>query len=142
MIAPSLTLLVATACGRQAAPRGPEPADPTSAVTQFLAAVKAHDLSAMGMLWGTAKGPAARSMPRDDLEKRLTVIQSYLVHESYAVEPGAGPGEEGNERVVRVQLTRKGCTPVVPFTVVRWGSGWLVKAIDLEAAGNPARPCS
>ena len=45
------------------------------------------------------------------------------------------------QRIVRVRLTRKGCQPVVPFTTVQWKKGWLVKNIDLSAAGNPARAC-
>jgi len=51
--------------------------------------------------------------------------------------------ESGNsaQRIVKVRLTRKGCQPVVPFTLVRWKNGWLVKNIDLPSAGNPARSC-
>ena len=119
----------------------PAPADPTIAVEHFLAAVKANDLERLGHLWGTSKGPAAGRMPRDRLEKSLTVIRIYLQHESYAMEPGSSPADSPNERVVRVRITRNGCTPTVPFTVVRWRSGWLVRAIDLEAAGNPALRC-
>jgi hypothetical protein len=133
--------LLAASCGHPsggAAPQG----DPGAVVEQFLAASKANDLQRMGRLWGTDRGPAAGRMRREELQKRLSVIHTYLEHESYVLEPGSSPADTDNERVVRVRITRKGCTPVVPFTVVRWKDGWLVKAIDLEAAGNPALPCS
>ncbi len=106
-----------------------------------MAAVKANDLSTLGNLWGTSKGPASQRMARDELHKRLVIIQSYLAHESYTIVPGTQAAPTG-EQQVQVQLTRRGCTPVVPFTLVRYKGGWLVSSIDLSAAGNPAIPCS
>jgi hypothetical protein len=141
IVAAGALVLLGVGCG-QGSVGVPPPADPGAAVAQFLAASKANDLQQMGRLWGTSKGPAAGRMPRDRLEKSLTIIHIYLEHESYVIEPGSSPADSPDERVVRVRITRKGCTPVVPFTVVRWKSGWLVKAIDLEAAGNPAIPCT
>ena len=140
MIVTTAVALLGAGCSRRPAATGPIPQDPTVVVEQFLAAVKANNLSTMGTLWGTEKGPASRTMARSDLEKRLTVIQSYLVHERYAIER-TDPGVTSDERVVRVRLTRLGCTPVVPFTVARYRTGWLVSGIDLEAAGNPRRSC-
>jgi len=49
-------------------------------LTQFMAAVKANDLTRMGELWGTEHGPAAGSMDSDVLRRRITVIQKYLEH--------------------------------------------------------------
>jgi hypothetical protein len=143
MLAPSLvaTVLLGTGCGHRPATVGTTPTDPATVVERFMAAVKANDLPTMGRLWGTAKGPAAQSMPRDQLDKRLTVIQSYLLHDSLTILPGTEPESASNERVVRVQLMRLGCAPVVPFTLVRYRDGWLIREIDLEAAGNPKRPC-
>lgn len=136
-----LTALLASACGGRSG-QAPAPDDPASAVTAFLAAVQANDLAAMGRLFGTAdRGPAPGWMERDELNKRLTVIRSVLQHESYALEPGNDPGAGAPRQVIRVRLTRKGCQPVVPFTLARHADGWLVAAVDLEAAGNPARTC-
>ncbi len=96
----------------------------------------------MGELWGSARGPASGFIEAGELEQRLTIIRVYLEHERFEILP---PAQEallgGGERVLRVRLTRKGCTPVVPFTLVRWRDGWLVSDIDLGAAGNPALPC-
>jgi hypothetical protein len=141
MIVTTAVALLGAGCSRGPAGSGPIPQDPALVVDQFLAAVKANDIATMGTLWGTKRGPASRTMARDDREKRLTVIQSYLAHESYAI-VRTDPGAASDERVVRVQLTRLGCTPVVPFTVVRYRAGWLVSDIDLGAAGNPRRSCS
>lgn len=122
----------------------PVPAAPEAAVRGFLDAVAANSLVALGELWGTSDGPAASYMDRDELEKRLTVIRAYLVHEEYEILPpgdailDAPPGE----RIVQVRLSRHGCTPVIPFTLVQYRSGWLVKDVALEAAGNPMRRCN
>jgi hypothetical protein len=80
-------------------------------------------------------------MKNDELQKRLTVMRSVLVHDSFAIEPGTRPGSDSDERVIRVRLTRGNCTPVVPFTARQYRGRWIVSAIDLEAAGNPARSC-
>jgi hypothetical protein len=143
LLAPSLvaTALLGAGCGRPESTIAPTPQDPAVLIEQFMAAVKANDLSTLGNLWGTAKGPASRTMTRDDLHKRLVIIQSYLVYESYRIVPGT-PATPSGEPVVQVQLRRRGCTPVVPFTLVRYREGWLVSSIDLAAAGNPAIPCS
>ena len=76
------------------------------------------------------------------MERRLTVMRIYLENEEYEIlAPGAQMGLDEKQRVVRVQLTRRGCRPVVPFTLTRFGNGWLVSNVDLAAAGNPARAC-
>jgi hypothetical protein len=136
-------MLACAACGGKQVATGSLPSDPTAAVEQFLAGVDANDVRAMSRVWGSSKGPAANWMDADEMQKRLSVVRSYLVHESYVIEPGEPVrGIKSGERTIRVQLTRLGCRPVVPFTVLRVGDGWLVSAIDLEAAGNPARQCS
>lgn len=119
------------------------PASPEAAVRGFLAAVQANNLGAMSDLWGAKRGPARSYMDATELEQRLTVIRSFLQHEqAELVESQAGVlPSDGSQRIVQVRLTRKGCTPVVPFTVMRYGAGWLVTNIDLAAAGNPARSC-
>jgi len=132
------------ACSKSGTTTHPVPSDPDAAVVSFLSAVRAEDLDAMGHLWGTEDGPAATWMESGELERRLTVMRVYLEHEEYAVVTGARdptvrlrPGE----RLVSVRITRKGCTPVVPFTVTPYRGGWLVRDVKLEAAGNPARSC-
>ncbi len=108
-----------------------------------MAAVQANSLVAMSELWGGRRGPAAGYMDAEELEQRLTVIQTYLEHERYEILRVNEPrlDDRQNQRTIEIRLSRKGCTPVVPITVIRYRDGWLVNQIDLEAAGNPVRRC-
>ena len=120
-------------------------ADPQLAVQSFMQAVNDTNLVAMGQLWGTEQGPAANRMPRDELEKRLIIMQRYLSNNSFEVQP-AQPGtvlpQSNAEQFYSVRFVRSdGCARTVPFTVVRSGNGWLVSDIDLSQAGTPGRPC-
>lgn len=136
-----ISILASTACGGKRVDLATLPPDPTAAVSGFLDAVKANDLARMGALWGSDRGPANDWMDPEERHMRLTVIQRTLVHDRYALQAGLAPGRTARERVVRVQLTRGRCTPVVPFTVLELRGRWIVSAIDLDAAGNPARQC-
>lgn len=135
-----LTLLAA-ACGGRPVPTDALPSSPVAAVEQFLAAANANDLATMGEVYGSKRGPVNYWMDATEREKRLTVIRSYLVHERYQVEPGTLPGNDQGQRIVRIQLVRNNCRPIVPFTVQQFRTGWLVLSFDIEAAGNPMRPC-
>lgn len=134
--------LAAVSCGGSS--QYTAPAQPEATIRGFLNAVQSNSLVAMGELWGGTRGPAVSYMDREELEKRLTVIRSYLVHEEFEI---LGPSNQAslsdspNQRTVEVRLSRAGCTPVVPFTLIRYRGGWLVWEIDLEAAGNPMRRC-
>jgi hypothetical protein len=134
-----LGVVLLAACG--GSQTGPAPASPEAAVRGFMDAVQSSSLVAMGNLWGSERGPARTYMPVQELEQRLTIIRTYLAHEQFEVLPAAASLSPGPEHVVEVRLTRKGCTPVVPFTLVRYGQGWLISRIDIAAAGNPERPC-
>jgi hypothetical protein len=136
----AVTLLTLPACAaRQGAPGGA--GGPEQTVAAFLDAVRSNSIGTMAAYWGTSAGPASNSMPRDELEKRLTVMRVYLAHERYEfVSSDLAPGES-NRRTVRARLTRSSCTPVVPFTLVRYRQGWLVENVDLTAVGNPTQVC-
>ena len=118
-------------------------ANPEETVEQFLNAVSATSVESLAQLWGTSRGPAADEMSEEELIKRLGVIVVYLQHERYEIYPSTDAllSGTGDERRVRVQLYRSGCSPVVPFTLQRWRDGWLVSNIDLAPIGNPARSC-
>jgi hypothetical protein len=119
------------------------PSAPEEAVHGFMSAVQAGALSRMADLWGTDDGPASRRMDREELEMRVRVMRQYLIHESYEVLVGQQDQFSRNEnlRYYQVRLVRGTCVDVVPFTLVRYGGGWLVQTIDLAQAGNPARVC-
>ncbi len=119
------------------------PLVPEDTIQGFMGAVSSSDLVTMGSLWGTGRGPASDHMNSQILEKRLTVIRTYLRHQRFSVlgqSTAAIPADE-RHRIYNVRLERDGCIRIVPFTMVRVGHGWLVENIDLAAAGNPAVAC-
>jgi hypothetical protein len=139
-----LIALTTSCSSRGGSPALPPPVDPEATVRTFLNAVSANSLAGMGQLWGTDNGPASANLDRTTLEQRLTVIRIYLEHEDYTIVPGdpaAGVDVEAGERAVYVRLNRRGCTPTVPFTLVPYAGGWLIRDIDLASAGNPSRRC-
>ena len=140
-----LVLLGVGCGGRGVRPQGPVPQSMNESLTQFLAAVKANELSRMGALWGTERGPAAGRMDAKRLRQRLAVIQKYLDHAGYRVVEGPVPSSARDDlRTYRVELQRdRGCTQVVQIDVVATDSGgWLVYDVHLESAGNPAASCT
>ena len=113
----------------------------SAAVDNFMRAVADSNLAAMASLWGTSKGPAAKTKQPPDYERRIAVMQSYLVNDDYRIQSDAAEGSDGRH-ALQVQLRRQACTWTVPFTVIRLSDGsWLVNQIDLTTAGNPARGC-
>lgn len=119
------------------------PAEPEATVAQFLDAVRDNSMETLSRIWGTSRGPAADNMPEDELMKRLGIMMVYLQHERYEIIQGTDALMRGTgaERRIRAQLFRAGCTPVVPFVLVRWRDRWLVSNVDLSVIGNPARSC-
>jgi len=142
----ALTLLLlagSTACGKNPGAGAPVPQSMNESVKQFLAAVKANDLSRMGQLWGTERGPAADNMNPGVLQQRVTVIQKYLAHTGYVILEGPllVPGRD-ELRTFRVEIQRTNCNQVLPIDVVRTRSGgWLVYDVHLESAGSPGGRC-
>jgi len=108
----------------------------------FMRAVADSNLTQMAELWGTSKGSAAATGQPADFLQRIAVMQLYLRGATTKVlGNGPVPGS-GDRRQVMLELTRGGCVKQVPFTMVRTKDGaWLVNAVDLNAAGNPAKPC-
>jgi len=129
-----LPFLVLTACGRN-----PQPGDrltgaaaPRLAVEQFMAAVKAQDLQAMSLVWGTVKGPARDQLERNELEKREIIMQGCYDHERFRI-LDEGPAPDG-ERVVRVEVTRGAKKATPSFAVVKGPSDrWYVRDAGITA---------
>jgi hypothetical protein len=134
--------LLLTACGGSG-PGQVQPAGTASAAVQnFMRAVADSNLAAMAGLWGTARGPAAKTRQPSDYERRIVVMQSYLSHDDSRILSDSPDGSEAR-RVLQVELRRQACTWTVPFTVIQLTDGsWIVNQIDLTAAGNPARACN
>lgn len=130
------------ASGGSAAPASVTPVNPDAAVRAFLQAIADSNIERMSSLWGTEKGPAARTHQPPDYIKRMEVVQLYLRNTAYTI--GAIRPAEGDptRSIVNVVLDRKACMRTMPVTVVQTGKdGWLINQLDLNLAGSPSRPC-
>ncbi len=135
-------MLLAACGGGSGGAAAVHPANTASAAVQnFMKAVSDSNLVAMATLWGTSKGPAARTRQPPDYERRVVVMQSYLAHDDFRILGDAPEGPEARH-TVQVQIRRGACTWTIPFVVIQLADGgWIVNQMDLTAAGNPARPC-
>ena len=151
---PVVLVLVGLGCGGGQRPGALIPQTPNEALTKFMDAVKANDLTRMGNLWGSDRGPASTYLDGSHLKRQLTTIQIYWNHTGYRIIEGPLPAQPLNSsfknvpsadrlRDFRVELQRSGgCIQAVPITVVRTNSGgWLVYDVHLEAVGSPASRC-
>lgn len=104
---------------------------PATAIQQFLGAAKRQDLTAMSNVWGTASGPARKSIPQKELERREFIMMKCLAHEKASLGT-ASPGEGGRLRVpVELTMVTKTAKPV--FTVVRGPHDrWFVENLELD----------
>src|SRR5258706_3880788 len=138
-----MLLVLGAACGGGSRPQTPVPQSVNAALEQFLTAVKANDLTRMGDLWGSDRGPAAQWMAPAVLRQRLMVIQKYLDHAGYRIIEGPlAVAGRSDMRSYRVDLQRSRCNQAVPIDVIRTRSGgWLVSDVHLEAAGTPGARC-
>ena len=139
-----LVMLALSACSRATttntgagAPRttGPQmvgSSTPRMAVEQFLTAVRAQDLQAMSVVFGTNRGPARDNMDREELDKRLIILQCYFNHDKSRM-LGETPGE-GGHRVFTVELTRGRFTKSPRFYTIQGpGDRWFVDNMEIAA---------
>jgi len=113
-------------------PDTPGAASGLAAVAGFLGAVKAQDLQGMSAVWGNAKGLARDQMKRDELEKRLVIMQCLLQHDRYEVAPERARLSVGGRQEHQIDLTRGTLTARTKFITLQGADGrWLVEDIDL-----------
>jgi hypothetical protein len=131
-------ITILAACGpRSGGPLTGAPA-PRTAVEQFLAAIRAQDLQAMSVIWGSEKGPARDLIERQELEKRELIMQCMLSHDRFRI-VSEGAGTAG-KRVFRVELRRGTLTRATNFTSVQGPSDrWYVESADLEPVKDLCR---
>lgn len=143
LLVPALLL---AACGGSRGPAtvstAPAYESGQAVVEQFMGAVADSNLTRMGQLWGTSRGPAAVTGEPSDWQRRIVVFQAWLKGGTSRV-LGEDRTADANRRTVTLEINRSGCARQVPIAVLRLGNGsWIITNIDLEAAGNPARPCN
>jgi peptidoglycan/xylan/chitin deacetylase (PgdA/CDA1 family) len=132
-----LVLLFGAACAPSLrAPAGGAGAPaPAAAVDRFLRLAQEKNYVEMGWIFGTEKGPAIETHPRDRLEKQMYALASVLQHDRYELRgEGTVPGRGMAAMQYRVALIRGASEKVVPITAVRGPGGrWFVEVVDVEA---------
>lgn len=145
----AILALVVVGCSRSPGPGSQlsGAAAPRLAAEQFMKAVAAQDLQAMSVVWGTEKGAARDQLDRNELDKRLIMIQSCYAHDRFAIGEET-PGPAGH-RMIKVSITRGRRTKTPTFELVRGPSSrWYVQDADFDAmqemcrapAGNRSAP--
>lgn len=110
-------------------------ASPSAAITQFLDGARRKDLSATAAVWGTERGPASKSMGRQELERRELIMMQCLAHEKSTL--GASSPGEGGRLKIPVTLTAGSRSASPVFTVVLGPeSRWYVENFDIDELRN------
>ncbi len=106
-----------------------------AAIAQFLAGANRKDLEAMAAVWGTARGPASKSMGRQELERRELIMMQCLAHEKSSL-GASSPGEGGRIKIpVTLTAASRSASPV--FTTVQGPhSRWYVENFDIDELRN------
>jgi hypothetical protein len=101
-------------------------------------AVAAQDLQAMSVVWGTEKGAARDQLDRNELDKRLIMIQTCYAHDRFSIVEEA-PGPSGH-RFVKVSITRGRRSKTPNFELVKGPSDrWFVLDADFDAMQEMCR---
>ncbi len=92
----------------------------------------------MAVLFGTSRGPARDNMNREELEKRLIILQCYFNHDKFRVLEEM-PGE-GGHRIVPAELTRGTVTRAPKFYAIAGpGNRYYVDNMEIAAVRDFCR---
>ncbi|MFI5243609.1 MAG: hypothetical protein ACHQQR_00165 [Gemmatimonadales bacterium] len=131
-----MILVLAAAC--HTAPAGSSlggAESPRAAVEKYLAAARAQDLQALGVVWGDEKGPTRDHLPREELEKREFVMLCLLKHDQARI--GEPVAAVGGRYTMQVELTQGQVKANVKFTVAKGPSNrWYVQDFDSQLLQN------
>jgi hypothetical protein len=109
-----------------------------SAVEDFLTAVKAGDIQAMSVIFGTSSGPSRDNMNREELEKRLVILQCYFNHDKARI-LSESPGADGH-RIIEAELTKQGVSRTPNFYAVPGPNRrWYVDNMEIAAVQDFCR---
>ena len=115
-----------------AAPTTAGAASGRGAVETFLTAVRMQDLQGMSALWGNSKGLARDQLKRDELEKRLVIMQCLMQHDKFVFAEERPRLQAGGKQEHLVTLTKaKQSATTTIATVVGPGGRWLVEDVDV-----------
>jgi hypothetical protein len=104
-----------------------------TAIDAFLKAVNAQDLQAMSLYWGNSKGLGRDQYKRDELEKRLIIMQCLMQHDKYAYVEDRPRLMAGGLQEYLVELTKGKVSARTTFTTVTGPGGkWLLQDVDVS----------
>lgn len=103
-----------------------------SVVVAFLTAVNEQNLQQMSALWGNAKGLARDQLKREELEKRLIIMQCLMQHDAMRFPEERARLSTGGRQEYLVELKKGDVTArTTIMTVAGPGGRWLVEDIDV-----------
>ncbi len=114
---------------------------PETTVKAFLAAARDTNLTLMASYWGGSSGPAATSKQPPDYEKRIRVLQKYLVSDSAKVASLGTVDGHPDQIMVRMRMFVGNCQNSVPFIVGKWKDQYIINDVDITMTATPGRPC-
>ena len=86
----------------------------------------------MSALWGNAKGLARDQLKRDELEKRLIIMQCLMQNDRHAFAEERPRLQTGGRQEHTVDLTKGNLTARTTITTVTGPNGrWLVEDVDV-----------
>lgn len=92
----------------------------------------------MSLIFGTSRGPSLENMSREELERRLVILQCYFDHDKFRI-LGESPGE-GGHKIVEVALTKLTITRTPSFYAVPGPGGrWYVDNMEIAAVRDFCR---
>lgn len=92
----------------------------------------------MSVIFGTSHGPSRDNMDREELEKRLVILQCYFNHDKFRIlDETVG---DGGHRVVTAELTRGSNTRTPKFYVIAGPSNrYYVDNMEIAAVRDFCR---
>jgi hypothetical protein len=92
----------------------------------------------MAVNFGTSRGPSRDNMAREELERRLIILQCYFNHDKFRIVRDL-PGDD-NHRVVVAELTR-GSNVRTPsfYTIAGPGGRYYVDNMEIAAVRDFCR---
>lgn len=137
-------LFVVSACAKQSVNTAPNRNEPASrsgsivgastskgAVEAFLDGVKKADLQAISSVWGTKDGLVRDRLGRDEVEKRLVIIQCTMNHDRWNFAEATPRLQTGGKQNWSVTLTRRNRSATTTMlTVPGPGGRWLVESAE------------
>jgi hypothetical protein len=92
----------------------------------------------MSVIFGTSSGPSRDNMNREELEKRLVILQCYFNHEKYRI-LSESPGD-GGHRVIEVELMKQGNARTPNFYAIGGPGGrWYIDNMEIAAVRDFCR---